>query len=313
MRAAVIHELGKTPVLEEFPEPTPGNDQRVGRMVAAALNPVDLLIAGGSMPHWRLRPPFIAGYEGIVELDDGERAYVGGPPGPYGTLAEYVPVPGETAFQVPEGLDPALAASLGVSGLAAWLALEYRGSLRPGESVLILGAGAVGQLAVQVAKLLGAGRVVIVGKNPAALEKAVNKGADATLDLGTTDESMLDAALTEASPDGYDLVVDLVWGDIINYAINRANTSARIVQVGNAAAPAARLSAPVFRNKHISIIGNSFFLAPIDVRRAAYGQLTKHALSGAITLDVETVKLDTFEQTWQRLQQGAPRKLVVEP
>jgi NADPH2:quinone reductase len=119
--------------------------------------------------------------------------------------------------------------------------------------------------------------------------------------------------LAEAAPDGYHVIVDLLWGDIVNRAIDHATMHARLIQVGNAAGPTAPIAAPVFRNKHISIIGNSVFVAPVDVRRAAYQQLTRFALDGAITVDLETVKLDAIEQTWQRLQQGAPRKLVVKP
>ncbi|MGW3628167.1 quinone oxidoreductase family protein [Streptomyces sp. NPDC000880] len=313
MKAAVIHEFGKAPVLAGFPQPTPANGQRVGTLVAAALNPLDLVIAGGGMPHRRPAPPFVAGYEGVVEFDDGTRSYLMSPPEPYGTLAEYVPVPDEFAFPVPRDLDPALAAALGVPGLAAWLALECRGGLQRGESVLILGAGAVGQLAVQIAKVLGAGRVVIAGRNPAALKKAMKNGADATLDLGTSEASAVDASLTEAAPEGYHVIVDLLWGDIVNRAIEHATMGARFVQVGNAAGPTAPLAAPVFRNKHISIIGSSVVVAPVDVRRAAYQQLTRHALDGALTVDLETVRLDAIQQTWQRLQQGAPHKLVVQP
>ena len=98
-----------------------------------------------------------------MQPDDGTRGYLAGPPAPYGTLADLVPVPDAAAFPV----QPGLAAALGVPWMAGWVALDYRGHLRPGETVLILGAGGTaGQLAVQAARLLGAGRVV-----GAALEK----------------------------------------------------------------------------------------------------------------------------------------------
>ena len=96
-----------------------------------------------------------------MQPDDGTRGYLAGPPAPYGTLADLVPVPDAAAFPVQPGLDPGFAAALGVAGMAGWVAPDYRGHLRPGETVLILGAGGTaGQLAVQAARLLGAGRVV---------------------------------------------------------------------------------------------------------------------------------------------------------
>ena len=112
-------------------------------------------------PLRRLQAPCIAGYEAVVQLADGTRWYVTAPPSPYGTLAELVPVSDSDGFPVPAGLDPALAAALGVAGVAGWLALDYRAHLQPGETVLVLGAGgSAGQLALQSARVLGAGQVV---------------------------------------------------------------------------------------------------------------------------------------------------------
>ena len=68
------------------------------------------------------------------------RCHLAGPPAPYGALAELVPVPDSGAFPVPAGIDSALAAGLGVAGLAGWVALDYRDHLRTGETVLVLGA-----------------------------------------------------------------------------------------------------------------------------------------------------------------------------
>ena len=76
-----------------------------------------------------------------MQPDDGTRGYLAGPGAPYGTLADLVPVPDAAAFPVQPGLDPGLAAALGVAGMAGWVAPDYRGHLRPGETVLILGAG----------------------------------------------------------------------------------------------------------------------------------------------------------------------------
>ena len=148
-RAAVIHRSGATPSLDQFADPQPGQGVSVGTLVAAALNPLDVAIANDQVPFRRLQPPYVAGYEAVVRHGDGTRCYLTGPPAPYGTLAELVPVPDSAAFPVPAGIDPGLAAALGTAGLAGWVALDYRGHLQPGETVLILGAGgSAGQLAV---------------------------------------------------------------------------------------------------------------------------------------------------------------------
>src|ERR1700759_2635809 len=161
MRAAVVHQAGATPVPEQFTDPHPGPGVSVGALGGATLNPLDGAFVNDQFPLRPLQPPCIAGYEAVVQLAHGTRWYVPAPPSPDGPLAELVPVPDSDAFPVTAGLDPALAAALGVAGLAGWLALDYRAHLQPGEAVLVLGAGgAAGRLALQSARVLGAGLVV---------------------------------------------------------------------------------------------------------------------------------------------------------
>ena len=106
MRAAVIRRSGATPVLDQFADPQPGQGVSVGTLVAATLNPLDVVIVNGQFPFRRVQPPYIAGYEAVVEFGDGTRCYVTGPPAPYGTLAELVPVPDSAGFPVPDGIAP---------------------------------------------------------------------------------------------------------------------------------------------------------------------------------------------------------------
>src|ERR1700753_972656 len=101
MRAAVVHQPGAPPVFEQFTDPQPGPGVSVGVLVAAALNPLDVAFVNGQFPLRRLQPPCVARYEGVVQLADGPRWYVTAPPGPFGTLAELVPVPDLDGFPVP--------------------------------------------------------------------------------------------------------------------------------------------------------------------------------------------------------------------
>src|SRR5580700_2150637 len=225
MRAAVVHQPGATPVLEQFTDPQPGPGVSVGTLVAAALNPLDVAFVNDQFPLRRLQPPCIAGYEAVVQLADGTRWYVTAPPSPYGTLADLVPVSDADSFPVPAGLDPALAAALGVAGLVGWLALDYRAHLQPGESVLVLGAGgSAGRLAMQSARVLGAALVVGAARGK-DLPPAADLGADALVDLA--DEQATDAGLAAAAPGGYDVIVDFLWGAPASHAMNHANVGAR--------------------------------------------------------------------------------------
>lgn len=311
MRAAVIRISGGTPALEQFADPQPGPGLSVGTLVAAALNPLDLALVNGQIPVRRLQPPYVAGYEAVVQLGDGTRCYLGGPPAPYGALAELVPVPDSASFPVPAGVDPGLAAALGVAGLVGWVSLDYRAHLQAGETVLVLGAGgAAGQLAMQSARLLGASRVVGAARGK-ALEQAADRGADAVVDLA--DGQAVDAGLATAAPGGYDVIVDFLWGGVAPHAMDHANVGARYVQVGNSAGPTSVVTAAAIRNKSLTLVGQGTVGTPAEVRRSAYARLMQHAAGGEITLDLEQTQLDDISQTWQQLKAGAPRKLVVTP
>jgi NADPH:quinone reductase-like Zn-dependent oxidoreductase len=311
MRAAVVHQPGATPVLEQFTDPRPGPGVSVGALLAAALNPLDVAFANDQFPLRRLQPPCIAGYEAVVQLPDGTRRYVTAPPPPYGTLAELVPVPDADGFPVPAGLDPALAAALGVAGLAGWLALDYHAHLQPGETVLVLGAsGAAGRLATQSARVLGAGLVVGAarGKGPA---QAADLGADAVVDLA--DEQAIDARLAAAAPGGYDVIVDFLWGGVAPHAMNYAKPAARYIQVGSSAGATSTITGLVLRGKQLKLVGHSLFATPAEARRSAYAQLTAHAVDGKLSVDLERTRLEDIGRTWEHLKTGPARKLVVAP
>ena len=310
MRAAVVEALGAAPIVEEFADPA-GED--VAQVVAAPLNPVDLAIAAGQMPFRQVSPPFVAGMEGIARLADGTVRYFAGPKPPYGSVAERVPLAGTDTAAVPPGLDPTLAAALGVSGLAAWLSLSSTGRLAQGESVLVLGAeGQVGQVATQVARLLGASRVVGAVHEEESRQVALDRGADAA--VSTADVDTLSDRLRAVVPDGVDLILDLVWGPVIGHAIDVARLRARVVQVGNAGGALATLSAPGFRNKLVSILPHSNFVFSAAERADAYEQLAAYAASGALRVEVESVPLADAPSAWKRLETGAaPRKLVIVP
>ncbi|WP_327403355.1 zinc-binding dehydrogenase [Streptomyces sp. NBC_01288] len=311
MRAAVVRERGATPVLEQFADPRPGPGVPIATLLAAALNPLDLAFVNDQFPLRPLRAPCVAGYEGVVQLDDGTRRYVTAPPAPYGTLAESVPVPEADGFPVPAGLDPALAAALGIAGLAGWIALDQRAQLQSGETVLVLGAGgSAGRLAVRSARVLGAGRVVGAarGKN---LPQTLGLDADAVVDLA--DEGAVDAELAAAAPGGYDVIVDFLWGGFAPLAMNHARSGARYVQVGNSAGAASTIVGPVLRNKPLTLIGHGLFVTPVEVRRSAYARLAGHAAEGEITMDLERTRLADIGETWEHLRAGASRKLVVTP
>ena len=171
MRAALITELGRPPSVGEAPEA--GESIEV---LAAALNPIDRAVAAGQFYGGHPPLPFVPGCEFVGREAGGRIVWTfGGGLGlaRNGGMAERAQ-PGAVVAEVPDGVDPALAAALGIAGLAGWLPVALRAPVRRGDRVLVLGAtGAAGQVALQAAKLLGAAHVVAAGRDPKGLERAL--------------------------------------------------------------------------------------------------------------------------------------------
>lgn len=294
MRAIVANTLNLAPEVTDFTEPT--EEQGRARVVAAPLNPVDRVIATGKMGFRPLVAPAVLGLEGVAERGDGKLQYFFAPALPYGSYAEYAPLNGAEVVPVPAGLDAVHAAALGVPGVAAYLALTRSGHLQPGQSVLVLGAGgSVGRLALQAARELGAG--VVAGAVGAAdgLETVERFGARPVA-LGS---DHLDADLSAAAPDGFDVIIDLLWGDPLAAALPHLAPGARIVQVGNSAGAASTLNAPAFRNKGAVMLGHSNFLATPTARTDAYAHLAALAAKGRIEVAADPITLDEFGAAWR--------------
>lgn len=310
MRAAILREYDATPELGDFEEP---GGSAAADVLAAGLNPVDLRKAAGAFP-LAPRPPLpsVAGWEGVAQLADGRRVYFDTPVAPYGALAERTLLDPAQLFDVPDGVDDGVAVALGIAGLAGWLALEWSARLREGETVLVLGAsGTVGQVAVQAARLLGAGRIVAAARSRDGLERAAELGAGETVRLGRPDD--LEAALREALPDGVDVVVDPLWGEPAVAALKLANRFARHVALGQSAGLEATIASADVRNKALSIVGHTNYAVPIADRRAAYERMAAHAAAGELTADYERVPLADAPAAWERLRAGPGTKLVVVP
>ena len=158
--------------------------------------------------------------------------------------------------------------------------LEWRGALEPGETVLVLGAsGVVGQIAVQAAKLLGAGRVVAAARSEEGLEHARELGADATVQLG--DGEGLPAALREAAGgDGFDLVHDPLWGEPAQAALTALRPFGRLVHVGQSAAAEATIPSSVVRATPVDILGYTNYTAGEERLAAAYERMAAPCARG---------------------------------
>lgn len=308
MEAAVLRDYGSDPEFGEFEEPSADNLALV-EVAVAGLNPVDHTIASGRFPGRKPPLPSVPGLEG-VGIADGRRVYFDTPVAPFGSMGERTLVDREELIEVPDGVEDGLAVSFGVSGLAAWLALTWRAELREGESVLVLGSsGVLGQIAVQGARLLGAGKVVAAARDSESLDRARHElGADAVVEL--TGEGDLTERLKEAAGGGFDVVIDPLWGEPALAALGALNVEGRLIQIGNSAGETIELPTRAFRNQLGRIIGHTNFKASRELKREAFTAMCEHALAGELAVGVEGVPLREIGEAWNR--KSSHRKLVIE-
>jgi NADPH2:quinone reductase len=320
MRAALVEQIGHTPRPAEVDEPRREQGQALIEVVAAPINPVDLSIAAGRFYGGTPEVPYVPGREGVGRVleadsaDTGARvrfdaaAGLGG-----GAFAERALAIESELLPVPDRIEDPIAACLGIAGLTAWLALEWRAQVDGGESVLVLGAtGAVGQIAVQAAGLLGAGRVVAAARDAGALERVRELGADETVELDAGGD--VASALREAAGgEGPNVVVDPLWGEPAALATEAAAPRARIVHLGQTASPEATLRSGAVRGKSLSILGFVLAMAPRDRRAGAYQRMCEEAASGRLRVEHETLPLDRVGEAWERQASFPHGKLVLVP
>lgn len=319
MKAAVLHTPGKAPRFEVFAEPTAGKDEALVRVRAASLKAVDRQMASGSHYASPRELPVICGTDGVGELEDGTRVFFGGPRRPYGAMAERTVVPRAFCFPVPTGIDDETAAALPNPGVSAWLSLTHRAKLAPGETVLILGAtGVTGQLAVQIAKLLGAKRVISAGRNARTLDRLRELGADATIQLEQAGDALKQAFVREAGETGFDVIIDYVWGrptEALLGAITKqefavVTKETRLVQVGESAGATIALPAAVLRSTALTILGTAG-IPRREVLVDAMQQVMARASRGELRIETKRVPLAEIERVWEQPEESGRRIVVI--
>ena len=319
MYAAVLHKLGELPRCEQFPEPVAGEGEAIVHVHAASLKPVDKQVAGGSHYASPRQLPFVCGTDGVGHLSDGQRVFFGGCRSPYGAMAQRTVVPRSFIFPVHAALTDQMAAALPNPGVSAWLALTLRAKLAPGENVLILGAtGVTGRLAVRIAKLLGAGRVVAAGRNQQALQSLVQLGADAAIQLDMPEKQLQESFVREAGTSGFQVVIDYVWGQPTEALLSAMTirtfaaigTEIRLVQVGESAGPTISLPAAVLRSTALTIVGTAG-VPTRDVLTDALQRVMAYGANGELHMDTTDIPLADVASGWQRNQSG--RRIVMIP
>ncbi|MFC6016320.1 zinc-binding alcohol dehydrogenase family protein [Plantactinospora solaniradicis] len=319
MRAAVITECGRPPSLVHRPGPTAGVGGAAVTVTAAPITPLDVLCASGTSYFGAPAVPYVPGVQGVGVLDDGTAVWfptaAGMRPGD-GSMAERVVVPTGDVVPLPDGIDHRLVAALGLSGVAAWRALTWRGELCPGEQVLVLGAGGVvGQAAVQIARLCGARRVIAGARSVRAQDRARALGADAVVALHDgEDVDSLAGRFRDAADGPVDLVLDPLFGVPAAAALRTLGPRGRLVNLGSSAAETAPFDSATLRSGSLRVLGYTNNELTAGERAATIGLIAGHIRAGRLVVEHESVPLTEVAAAWTRQADGtATRRIVLVP
>jgi NADPH:quinone reductase-like Zn-dependent oxidoreductase len=318
MKAAVVTAAGKTPVYGEFENPIARDGQELISVKAAALSNLTRSRASGN--HYSAAGifPAVAGTDGVGLTEDGRRVYFAMPETPFGSLAQRCPIQSRRCVPIPDTLDDITAAAIANPGMSAWAGLVERGHLVSGETVLINGAtGTAGRVAVQLAKYLGAARVIATGRNAAELEAIKQIGADTVVPFALqsgvpSGASDYEQALKVAFAEGIDIVLDYLWGESAKTILLALTKTAqehpvRFVHVGAASGePNIELPGAWLRSAAITLLGSGIGSVSRQGLIGSIANIFAAVAPAGLRIATQVVPLSEVEQIWDKAS-GQPR------
>ena len=318
MHAAVVRSFDHPPRYEDYPTPTPaGPDERLVDVLAAGLHPRVRSGAAGRHYTSTRTLPMIPGIDGVGRLPDGGLVYFAVPDDVWGSMAGQAVVDARRTVPLPDGADVAKIAAAMNPAMSAWVALRRRVPLRSGQSVLVLGAtGNAGTMAVQVARRLGAGRVVGAGRNPERLAALTAAGADEAVALDDDAEATA-ARLADAAAET-DIVIDYLWGapaaaGMMALLTARADRSRAMdwIQIGAIAGPSIELPSAALRSANLRIVGCGQGSVSPPAYLAELPSLVAEIDAGTIAVSPRPVPLADVEAAWTAPDVPGQRTVII--
>jgi NADPH2:quinone reductase len=319
MNAAVVTSYDSPPRYASFADPTPRGGEQLVTVTAAGLHQIVRGLASGRHYGSSGSLPFVAGVDGVGRLADGTRVYFGSARPPFGAFAE-LSLASQMCIPLPGGIDDATAAGAANAAMSSWAALTARAKFAAGEGVLILGAtGVSGQFAVQIAKRLGAKRIIACGRNPQALEETKSLGADAVISLDQPHDALVAALRNEVASGAVNVVLDYLWGTpaqavleaIAQKGLSHAAPRIRYIQIGSMAGAEIPMAAATLRSSGLELLGSGFGSASLDQLRAAITDFFAAAAAQPFQVQIRTAPLRDVEKLWNERESAV--RLVFQP
>ncbi|MCU1528424.1 MAG: putative zinc-binding dehydrogenase [Frondihabitans sp.] len=305
MKAAVVTSFDSAPRFDEFRDPSvTEDDEMVVDVVAAGLHPRVRSQADGSHYTSTDELPLIPGVDGVGRDENGTLRYFVLADTTLGSMAEKTIIDRRRSVVLPEGSDPITVAAAMNPAMSSWIALRQRIRFEPGQNVLVLGAtGNAGQMAIQVAKLLGASEIIGAARNADLLAGLPVLGATATVHLdGDPDEV---AARLGAAAKHVDVVIDYLWGEpteqaLVAVVLGREDEHQPLtwIQIGSVTGATARIPSAALRSTRLSIVGSGQGSVSAREIVAELPALAAEITKGTFEVDARAVPLADVEQAW---------------
>jgi NADPH:quinone reductase-like Zn-dependent oxidoreductase len=287
------------------------------QVLASGLHPRVRSQANGSHYTSTDQLPLIPGIDGVGRRSDGSLAYFILPDTVYGAMAEQTVIDPRRSIPLPSGADPVILAAAMNPGMSSWVALHQRVRFMAGQSVLILGAtGSAGQLAIQIAKHLGARAVVAAGRGADRLAALGGLGADDTIDLAVAPELVAHDVSAKAAE--VDVVLDYLWGTpaesvIMPLLTGREDRSRLIswVQIGAIAGASISLPSAALRQANIHFLGSGQGSVSAAGILSTLPELVAEIDKGSFSIDVVARPLADVESIWNAPTAGPTQRIVL--
>ncbi|HEX4059022.1 MAG TPA: zinc-binding alcohol dehydrogenase family protein [Galbitalea sp.] len=317
MHAAVVSSFDRPPQYTTFADPTPsGPHEIVVDVLASGLHPRVRSQSAGSHYASIDELPLVPGIDGVGRTATGELRYFVLDDTTMGAMAERTVIDVRRSIALVPDADPLAIAAAMNPAMSSWAALRRRIDFRPGQSVLVLGAtGSAGQLAVQVAKHLGASRVVGAGRDAARLETLSDLGADAAVSLVGTPDEIAERLASEAAD--VDVVLDYVWGSATASAMTaivmgRTDRGRPLswIEIGSLGGLTAEIPSAALRAAHLQLVGSGQGSVSTADIVAELPALAAEITKGTFALTVRAVPLSDVEAAWLDAERGDERVVI---
>jgi len=318
MKAAVVSSFDAPPRYQDFPDPVPaGDDDLVVDVLAAGLHPRVRSQADGSHYTSTDELPIVPGIDGVGRGADGLLRYFILPDTTLGAMAEQTVIDPRRSIVLPAGSDPVAVAAAMNPAMSSWVALRRRVQFHAGQDVLVLGAtGSAGQMAIQIAKLSGAGAIIAAGRNAERLARLPAAGATGTVSLDGDPEVVARQLGQTASE--VDVVIDYLWGEpttvamiaIITARADRAKPLTWI-EIGSIAGSTAQVPSAALRAARLTIVGSGQGSVSTHEYLAELPALAEAIAAGTLNADARVMPLADVETAWAAT--GTTYRIVLVP